>query len=69
MLFSLVLFENGHNNDWDYEPEEIENLYYLTIDTLSAERQILKYQAQGGELITREINPLHYSFMIDEGDI
>ena len=66
-VFALCLFENARG-DAD-AVEEITELEYLTIDTISSERQILRYRtATTGELITRELNPMQYSLMIDEGE-
>ena len=66
-MFALCLFENARG-DAD-AVEEITELIYLSIDTISSERQILRYRtATTGELITRELNPMQYSFMIDEGE-
>lgn len=63
-MFVLNIFDN----DIADAVEEIDELIYLTIDTINSERQILRYRTATGKLITRELNPMQYSYMIDEGE-
>lgn len=66
-MFSISLFQNG-KGDTD-AVEEISNILELSIDTISSERQALRYRTAEGETITREINPHEISLYIDEGEL
>lgn len=70
-MFDLALFDNERINAEAFaEPAEtIYNIDELTIDTISADKQVIRYKNAGGELITRELNPGRYSMLICEAEL